>query len=53
MINEVIEQGDHKETLNALKMETAQLQNVDAKQSIHYQNLLVQKKRNKSDVSIC
>ena len=50
IINQAVDEGDPHATLNALKMKTAQLQNVDNKQALHYQNLLATKKQQRAEV---
>lgn len=49
-INEFIEKGKPEETLEALKLPQAKLENVDDNQAYHYQVLLVRMKKIKAEV---
>lgn len=51
-INEFIEKGKPEETLEALKLPEAKLENVDDKQAYHYQVLLVRRKKEKAEVKL-
>lgn len=50
VINQAVDEGEPNGTLAALKMPTAQLQNVDNKQAVHYQNLLASQKKRRAQV---
>ncbi len=50
LINEAVDKGDPAGTLEALKLPSAQLKNVDGKQALHYQTLLADKKKQRQEV---